>query len=430
MANINTFNSNDFIDTTNPDTINNYLTTIERLITEAKEDGKITKFALIREDDFFPSNYYWELSCANTIITKPKSSFSYELRIAMATCEVSPKRNLPFRIPSDENEILEALKKINPDTGKIFMPGHFRSTKHFTINTPLEYTGNYNQVSMNRNFVVIDKIDNFINSGYAYSLAYHDAYLDVTHEPLPISNNAIILINYEKYKEMQNDATLKQLLSQRRVILYKGDVALAINIVLAKLGILPSRAGVGVEYDNATSQILKDSIINLASRSNIAYDLNHGNINGKGGHFSDLFDTMNNEYQIAQNNFITFLKTKFPDFASKLSYYAFSNGVLDDIIEKYGTNYVLSVIDQYNQIYESQFLIRNMHYKQDRQTITPEISELFKATLKLVINLFGSEEVSPELMDTLKNFFHGNTVDMQVKAALQIQKLTANLKLH
>ena len=89
-----------------------------------------------------------------------------------------------FVIPS---EYEEARKKLPKELGYINNPVKFRSTKHFTVNTPLGYTGEYNQVESNRNFTIIDSLDNISRSGYAYSISYFDAYLDITHENLPIS---------------------------------------------------------------------------------------------------------------------------------------------------------------------------------------------------------------------------------------------------
>ena len=425
MTNIYQISSNSFIDTNNQESINKYLANIETLINKAKQDGKIDKYVLIREDDYFPNNWQWEVSSMHTIMAKPKSLFAYELRKAIALCEVNPKGNLSYRIPVPNGQITEALQKVDINVGKICMPGHFRSTKHFTINTPLEYTGGYNNVTMNRDYTVIDTMDNFLNSGYAYSLAYHDAYLDVTHEPLPISSDACIIINEEKYAELLNNPYTSELLKQRRFIVYKGDLALAINMFLSENGILPSKAGMKIQYDDEINAILLQSIQTLASKNNIDYDLNHGNINGTGGHFSDLLDGMNQEYSQAQNQFIMFLKEKFSQYAHKISFNNFSStDVLDDIVENYGKDYVLGVVDEYNQLYSQMFTKKYQEYQQNRQTIDIETSNLFKNTLDIVKSIYGEKQDIPnELFQQILMFFHEPTVEGQKQAAVQIERL-------
>ena len=71
-------------------------------------------------------------------------------------------------------------------------------------------------VEANRNFTVIDTLDNFLNSGYAYTADYKDAYLDVTHEGLKISEQAIVLISEDKYNTLINDPAIAEQLKNRR----------------------------------------------------------------------------------------------------------------------------------------------------------------------------------------------------------------------
>ena len=121
-----------------------------------------------------------------------------------------------INIPIPQENIDETLELIDKDTGSILLPVKFRSTKHFTVNTPLEVTGDYNTVSLDRTYTIIDNIDSFLSKGYGYSVAYHDAYLDVSHESLPVSLDAVVLIEESKYdmKEISHKtgSTIKEFL--------------------------------------------------------------------------------------------------------------------------------------------------------------------------------------------------------------------------
>lgn len=54
------------------------------LIEKAKEKGKVDKFMLIREDDYFPTDWEWKVSSKNTSLDKICTPLSYELRKAYA----------------------------------------------------------------------------------------------------------------------------------------------------------------------------------------------------------------------------------------------------------------------------------------------------------------------------------------------------------
>ena len=173
------------------------------LINRAKTNGKIEKFMIIREDDFLPQNWQWDVLSDTTNWESVCTPLSYQLRKAYALREAHLTENTIIsgvRVPLATNkQVNEAMKMVDKTLGNFLLPSRFRSTKHFTINTPLEVTGNYNAVKTDRDFIIIDSIDEFIKSNYGYSLSYHDAYLDITHEGLPISIDAVVLIKEENY---------------------------------------------------------------------------------------------------------------------------------------------------------------------------------------------------------------------------------------
>lgn len=144
----------------------------------------------------------------NTGVEPTKSLLSYMIRQSITCSNLGVIKNEQFWIPPSASELNEELSKIDMNVGMIMGPVRFRSTKHFTINTPLSYTGEYNAVDFNRNFTIIDDISNFLESGYAYTADYRDAYLDVTHEGLKISESAIVLIEESKYSSIMSDVKL------------------------------------------------------------------------------------------------------------------------------------------------------------------------------------------------------------------------------
>lgn len=427
-----------YLDTTSLETIAKYKSNLKILIEATKEKGEINDFVIIRNDNFFPNNWEWDVSSKNTGIEKKGSSFSYELRKALAKEKSINRRNkLEFEIPIPEDEMTKLLKDIDLDIGLIYTPVVFRSTKHFTINTPLSYTGHYNQVDSERTYTVIDKIDNFLNSGYAYSAAYVDAYLDVTHESLPISEDAIVLISEDNYKKISNNPEIVEQLKQRRLVIFKGDGAIAINMLLTELGILPARPeNRSMLYDSEIENILEDSIINICRNNNVEYNLGHGNINGKGGHFSDLLDGYNRENMDFNNSFISFLISKFPEYEQIISFNILRNENSASIfIKAVGLNNILEVIKEFNQLTFQTFQYDYKRHIEDRATITPEISHIFKSTVKLVINYYKTKndieisiESKKEIEDLIVLFYHSETVEDQLLAATILnQKLNSNI---
>ena len=144
------------IDTNSIESINRYLNNLSILERQAKETGKVDKFLTIREDDFFPYDYEWTLSCKYTGYEKRSSVLTEELRSTYIEEERNPAQltGLSRLVKITQPQNLPSLPR---DYGKIAFPVKFRSTKHFTVNTPLGYTGDYNFVESGRDFVVIDE---------------------------------------------------------------------------------------------------------------------------------------------------------------------------------------------------------------------------------------------------------------------------------
>lgn len=62
MSNILKISDQNIIDTEKKENIEKYKTNIQELIEETKENRKINKFVIIRNDDFIPENYTWTIN--------------------------------------------------------------------------------------------------------------------------------------------------------------------------------------------------------------------------------------------------------------------------------------------------------------------------------------------------------------------------------
>lgn len=425
------------LDTTSRATKEKLKHNLEVLTKKAKEEGKVDKFKIIREDDFFPDDWEWGLLSKDTNFEMYNLSFlANELRTSYALEKYGKPESVKGKRRKDQNsfsknEIDEALSHVDKNLGKVLLPSKFRSTKHFTVNTPLAKTGDYNWVDLHRNYIVIDDMNNFLNSGYAYSVAYHDAYLDTSHENLPVSENAVVLINDEKYEELMQDEKIVSQLAQRKVIRYKGDEVDAINMVLSQMGVLPSKVNDEYSYcyDNEIKDILDSSIKKLAKDNDLFFDKFHfGILSPEGGHFSSYYDQTNRDYQNAFEEFIEFLREKFPEHEELFpKHLNFTISHSQKIIKAIGATALLDAINEHN---EKMSIVANENlekHKQDRASITPEIHDKFVSTIALINNFYkdnvrydpySNERFRIEGM--IQKFMQGNTVEEQLAAAESI----------
>ena len=416
------------LDTNDPLTIAKYKSNLQVLKEEVLKRGKMEEFRLIREDNLFPYDWKWRVNSEDTYREYARSKFSYALRMAEARRRVSLRnpqgeKSLGFDIPTDSDEESREASMLGSRFGQIYEPAKFRSTKHFTINLPLPYTGSYNQVSSGRNFVVIDKPDAFCQSGYGYSADYQDAYLDVTHEALPISEEAIVLMEESKYQEVIRDSEIAEQLKDRRVILYRGDEATAINMVLTQEGILPYRSGGKyMDYDSEIEEIMVQSMQEFCAQNHLEYAHGHGNMFGTGGHFSDLYDGDHSSRQEFENEFISFMQQALPEYRGLINstFYQYP----DKIIQAIGSQKVLQALEAYNQWSFQQEKTTRKHYDMDRDQITPEIHTLFVDTLQQIRNYYAqSSFTSEDLHQAIALFFHSSSVQEQIEAAHKVQEL-------
>lgn len=423
---------NNFIDATSTLAVAKYKNNLKLLVANAKLNGKVDKFRIIRDDDFFPYDWQWRVGSKDTTIEIDRNPISYAIRKLLAYQNMGLDIKNSFLIPSMDAKFKSELSKIDINLGAILSPAKFRSTKHFTINTPLSYTGEYNFVESNRNFTIIDNMNNFLTSGYAYTADYKDAYLDVTHEGLKISEQAIVLIAEDKYQTIISNPTVQEQLQNRRVIVYRGEEAVAINMVLSECGVLPARPGNKyMVYDDIIREILDASMKNLCIDADIQYAKGHGNLFGKGGHFTDLYDGYNHDYEKSKEQFLLFLLNQFPHAEGLLTHRVFNNtDVAEDFVQLVGIEPLLEAINTYNNLVKSQFDENKRKYLEDRTSITPEVSAIFKTTVKFIDKFYIGENEATLSADDLyrfkelvRLFFHSDTVDAQLLAATEIHQM-------
>ena len=424
--------TNGFIDTNDELTLARYKNNLRLLVEDTLKKGYIDKFMIIRNDNFFPINFEWTVSSANTNIELSGSNFTYELRRAYAKKIANVNtNNLGIEIPS--KKVDEIMSSLNYDFAKIYTPVAFRSTKHFTINTPLGYTHDYNSVESNRIFTIIDNIDNFVNSGYAYTLSYRDSYLDVSHNTLPISQNAIVIISKDNFNKMSSNSEFKEQLNQfgnRRLIVFSGDENIAINMVLTSIGVLPSKVEhSSIEYSRTLLSIIEDSMIKYANSKSIDYNISHGNFNGHGGHFSDYLDSINNNKSNKFNDFIVFLKNKLNDKFEVNELLITDSSLAAQFIENVGVEKILSYIEEFNTYYLQEIKDRFNRYITDRHSITPEINNLFKETFKIIDYYFKNKDninfdisSKNEIEKLFSDYYYADTIDDQLNIATNICK--------
>lgn len=426
--------SDEILDTTSTTSLKKFEHNLEILIKRAKQAGKIDKFVLIREDDFFPTDWEWRVLSKNTNLEKVCTPLSYELKKAYALEQIGIEPYMEImgmKVPNtSDNQITQALSQINDKTfGSVVLPSRFRSTKHFTVNTALGVTGDYNTfVKINRDYIIMDDISTFLKSPYAYSVSYHDAYLDISHESLSISKDAVVLIDDEKYKKIMSNEKVANELAQRRIVRFKGDESKAINMILTEMGALPSK---NAYYDSEIYDILDTSMQELAEENGLFFDKNHGGeLNLGNGHFSNYYDEKNQDYEEALKEFISFLRKKFPQQQDLFpEYLKFTPTNSMEIVETLGTADLLEAINEYNESASNRVIETLEEYKEDRKNITPEIHQQFVETIALINDFYKSntdfetDEIRFLTEEAIQRFLQGETVSEQLEAAREIWQL-------
>ena len=403
------------IDTTNPINIEKYKRNLSKLIAEAKKNRKVSKFFLIRNDAFFPDEFKWKINSKDT--NGEYRSFAY------VPIEEEPKKKSAHGFKSIISLFFEKKPPKSQSISKIekfflYFPVKFRITKHFTINTALGLELSDNPgVDPNRPFTIIDDIDNFLQSGYGFSIAGRDAYLDVAHEPLEISKNAILLISVDEYNKIKDTESIKKWVSsKRRLIVYKGDLTLAINMLLTEKGALPTKTKDN-SHDQETQDIIEKSFLELCAK----YELEYGTFH-HGDHFSGYVEQYEKSEENLMKNFIAYINNELG--VSLIANNNPSNFEWNQYIKTIGIERFKDMLEKFNNRTKDAIEKNKEKYKKDRENITPEISNLFKDTVNLIkkeSHNLNFQVADDELTKKCIQFFILPTVAEQVECAQWIQ---------
>lgn len=407
------------IDTTLPQSMEIYKRNLEKLIEQTKKTGIVDKFVIIRNDDFFPENYEWKVNSKNT-----NGEYRTFIRYIKQSQENEQKRSFFNTIFNKKVE--QAPEPAVYENLMLYYPAEFRSTKHFTVNTPLEMTGEYNLVNPNRKFTIIDNIDNFLDSGYGYSLSEKDAYLDVTHEPLKISNNAIILISVDTYNEIKEDKEFLLTLSKRKLIIYKGSLSLAINMLLVENGVLPFRSE--YKYDDELKEIINNSLKTVCRNYNLEYNRAHGM--SSNGHFTNYIDQYEDSSKQLIKDFITYINSSIGSNLIEIErIWRYGKTAWIEYIDEIGLERFKVLLNEFNINEQNKLVERKEHYLKERESITPETSALFKETVQLIrkheqeINFISDYN---QLTKTVLKFYLSSDFEEQKEAAVELNNYFKN----
>lgn len=414
--------NNEILDTSSKELLEKFKHNLKVLVKETKENKKVKKFVIVGSDIYFPYDYVWRVKSKNTVLDKQIVPLTSELKNKYAFQNLNADGN--SLLLANQNKMSTTLSNIDENKFKINSYVKFKSTKHFAINTL--YKEKYENEK--NKFTIIDDIDNFIKSGYAYSLSFSDSFIDVSHVGLEISNRAVILIEKDKYDNLIKDLKISNQLSQRKVIIYKGDELLALNMVLTELGVLPSRIDKEYyDYDEEINTILDENLRNLAEENNISCDMNQIDYMGL-GHFSSYFDDMNNDYDESINNFVLFLQQKLPEYNDLITLSSIKDfNMSNKIIDKVGVNKLVSIIEEYNNLVQNYFNDNYLKYINDRNKIDENVNKVFKSTNNLIDLYYQTKEKLPidlrkKIEENIIKYIQGNTLYDQILASQNLSK--------
>ncbi len=130
---------------------------------------------------------------------------------------------------------------------------------------------------------------------------------------------------------------------------------------------------------------------------------------------------------------MNFLKVKFSDQASYFTIKSVTDTNLSkNIVEKIGAQSLLEAIKEYNLLVQKEFEVHFNEYKKDWKTITPEVSQYFKLTVKRIVDFYNHLEVvnyslenQKQIEEYIQHFYQDSTVNEQIIAAQKLWELLA-----
>lgn len=143
--------------------------------------------------------------------------------------------NLDVGIPHDEIEY-DSYNLISP---------RYRDTKHFSINSLAsniyQLFGYKVEFDKDKSMIIIEPLKERMQDSRLVSLNPVDTFFDLKDHPMDISSKAVIMIQEDFLKEIE-DKEFKEKLKNYQLFIFKDNPALAVDIVLAFLGYIPQRS--------------------------------------------------------------------------------------------------------------------------------------------------------------------------------------------
>lgn len=121
----------------------------------------------------------------------------------------------------------------------------YRDTKHFTINS---LSSNVSGLFMptitfnDRPIIIIEPIKDKIDNGLIANLNPIDTFFNLHDTCMKVSDEAIFLINEDKYNELKETEEYKEIFNKHKIYLFIGEPSIACDMVLLNLGILPQHS--------------------------------------------------------------------------------------------------------------------------------------------------------------------------------------------
>lgn len=213
------------IDTSNTSIIREFERKKDDLDYELRQKGHydVHDFVIVRATNFLNSKHTMQPTCQIPFVVNTNN-------IAHSAIHNILRKKYNINIETEEKE-LKNFEKLTYQYSPLST--QYRSTTHCTLNG---LVSNHSKGSFDdKNFIIIDNLIKHLGINDIRSIRMEDLFF---LGEVPISNEAIILINEEKYEQLAEKFTF---LNTYNIVLFKGDEKLATEILLTHMNIVPEK---------------------------------------------------------------------------------------------------------------------------------------------------------------------------------------------
>lgn len=186
----------------------------------------------------------------------PKSGYYYPF--SEINCYMEEKNPFgDYILGMIDNKIIN-LQGYSPDQINI-KHAAYRDTKHFTINGMSSDIDDdvLNSKFADRPIVIIEPFKEKISDNRLVNINPVDTFFDIHASRMKVSDNATILIREDVYNNMIKDDVINEYLSKMNVVIVKGKISVATDVVLLSLRIMP-------QHEKNQAILLMETTTNLA----------------------------------------------------------------------------------------------------------------------------------------------------------------------